>query len=120
MKRLLLYANFILLVSLAIISCKKEEEIVVPPVVKVTFAKIAPIVKLNCVPCHEANSGANFEARKKFVDNFAIAKEFSSTIENRIQRETTAAGFMPRGKAKLAQADIDLVKQWIADGLLEK
>ncbi len=120
MKRLLLFSSLILLISMAIISCKKEAEVVVPPVPKVTFAKVAPILKLNCVPCHEANSGANFDARKKHVDNYTIAKDNAAFIADRIQRETTAAGFMPRGKAKLAQADIDLVKQWIADGLLEK
>lgn len=120
MKKLLVLFSFLAFTAFAILSCKKEEEIVVPPVPKVTFAKVAPILKLNCVPCHEANSGANFEARKKHVENYAIAKEVSATILDRIQRESTAAGFMPRGKAKLAQGDIDIIKQWIADGLLEK
>jgi uncharacterized membrane protein len=120
MKKLIVLASTLTFTTLAILSCKKTAEPVIPEVPKVTFAKIAPILKLNCVPCHEANSGANFDARKKHVDNFTIAKDNAATIADRIQRETTVAGFMPRGKAKLAQADIDLVKQWIADGLLEK
>jgi mono/diheme cytochrome c family protein len=107
------------LLSLSIFSCKEDApEVVVIP--KVTFAKVAPILAANCAPCHVANSGANFEARKKHVDNYAIAKDVAAVIADRIQREPTAAGFMPRGKTKLSQADIDLVKQWIADGLLEK
>jgi uncharacterized membrane protein len=116
MKKLIVLGSSIIFTTIAFVSCKKTEEVVVPVVPKITFAKVAPILKLNCVPCHEAN----FDARKKFVDNYTIGKDVSSTIADRIQRETTVAGFMPRGKAKLAQADIDLVKQWIADGLLEK
>jgi hypothetical protein len=65
MKKLILLASTIAFTSFAIMSCKKTEEVVVPVVEKVTFAKVAPILKLNCVPCHEANSGANFDARKK-------------------------------------------------------
>jgi uncharacterized membrane protein len=120
MKKVSVLITTVILFGTVILSCKKEEEPAPVVIPKITFAKVAPILKLNCVPCHEANSGANFEARKKHVDNYTIAKDNAATIADRIQRESTAAGFMPRGKAKLAQADIDLVKQWIADGLLEK
>jgi cytochrome c553 len=97
--------------------CKKDDPVVIP---KTTFVDVAKITALNCVPCHLANSGANFEARKKHVDNYVIAKEYATQIVDRIQRDPTAAGFMPRGKAKLSDADIAVVKAWIADGLLEK
>jgi cytochrome c553 len=120
MKKLILMLSVVSF-SLFVSSCKKDEAapaVVVVP--KVTFAKVAPILKTNCAPCHEVNGGANFEARKKFVENFSISKEFANGIADRIQRETTAAGFMPRGKAKLSDADIGTIKQWIADGLLEK
>ncbi len=45
-------------------SCKKEDAVVIP---KTTFADVAKITAVSCVPCHLANSGANFEARKKHV-----------------------------------------------------
>jgi uncharacterized membrane protein len=119
MKKLIFLASTFTFTTLAILSCKKTED-PLPVVEKVTFAKVAPILKLNCVPCHEANSGPNFNARKKHVENYAVAKDLASFIADRIQRESNAAGFMPFGKPKLVQADIDLIKQWIADGLLEK
>jgi uncharacterized membrane protein len=107
--------------SLTVLSCSEKEEPAPAPVPKLTFAKIAPILSTNCGPCHVANSGASFDARKKFVDNFTIAKDVSATIIDRVQREPGSAGFMPRGKtAKIPQGDIDLIKQWITDGLLEK
>ncbi len=111
---------FLLLLSVLISfnSCKKEDaEPVIP---KTTFADVSKITALNCVPCHLANSGANFDARKKHVDNYTIAKELSSFILDRIQRDPTAVGFMPRGKPKLSDADIAVIKRWIDDGLLEK
>lgn len=107
----------VLALSAVIISCKKEEPVVIP---KTTFVDVAKITTINCVPCHLANSGANFDARKKHVDNYTIAKGLATTILDRISRDETAVGFMPRGKAKLSAADIAVVKKWIDDGLLEK
>ena len=110
----------LLFLSLAISfnSCKKDEA--EPAIPKTTFLDVNKILSANCAPCHVANSGANFEARKKHVDNYTIAKELASFIADRIQRDPTAVGFMPRGKSKLSDADIAVVKKWIADGLLEK
>jgi uncharacterized membrane protein len=107
----------VLALSAVIISCKKDEEPVIP---KTTFADVAKITTINCVPCHLANSGANFEARKKHVDNYLIAKDLATTMLDRIKRDPTAAGFMPRGKAKLTDAEIATFQKWIDDGLLEK
>lgn len=117
MKKILIFAS-LLCTILLFDSCKKDEEPVVP---KVTFeADVNPILKANCAPCHVANSGANFEARKKIVDNYTVSKEIATFIADRVQRDPSAAGFMPRGRAKLADTDIAKIKQWIADGLLEK
>jgi phosphoglycerol transferase MdoB-like AlkP superfamily enzyme len=113
----LFYKLSIVALCIYSVSCKEKEE----AIPKLTFEKdVAPITKLNCVPCHLANSGANFEARKKHVDSYAITKEFASTILDRIQRDPTAQGFMPRGKPKLSDTDIATIKQWVADGMIEK
>jgi mono/diheme cytochrome c family protein len=110
---------FLLLICAGLIfnACKKEEA---APVPKTTFVEVNSILKANCAPCHVANSGANFDARKKTVDDYNVSKQMATFIQDRIQRDPTAAGFMPRGKAKLSDADIKIVTAWIADGLLEK
>jgi hypothetical protein len=99
-------------------SCKKEDA--APVIPKTTFADVSKITALNCVPCHLANSGANFDARQKHVDNYSVAKGLASFMLDRIQRDPSAVGFMPRGKPKLSDADIAVFKKWIDDGLLEK
>lgn len=77
----------------------------VPPV---SFsAEIKPILQARCVNCHGEFS--DFTSVKNKVD----------VILNRIQREPTAAGFMPLGGSPLTQAQIDLIKKWKADGLAQ-
>lgn len=113
-----LILSLLFISTLVFNACKKEDDAVVIP--KTTFADVAKITAVSCVPCHLANSGANFEARKKHVDNYTIAKDLAVTMLDRIQRDPTAQGFMPRGKAKLTEAEIAVFQKWIADGLLEK
>jgi hypothetical protein len=117
MKKITLAITFIT-ISALIFSCTKEEA--APVIPKTTFADISKITAISCVPCHLANSGANFDARKKHVDNYSITKENATIILDRITRDPSAAGFMPRGKPKLSDAEIELFKKWIGDGLLEK
>jgi hypothetical protein len=84
--------------------------------VKITYlADIKPLLVASCTPCHLAG-GAN---PNKF-DDYATAKGKISVILDRVQRESTAAGFMPRGGTKLSAANIALLNKWVADGLLEK
>jgi len=84
--------------------------------VKVTYlADIKPLMVASCTPCHLAG-GSN---PNKF-DDYATAKSKITTILDRVQRESTAAGFMPRGGTKLSAANIALLNKWVADGLLEK
>jgi mono/diheme cytochrome c family protein len=109
---------YVLAIMISLNSCKKEDD--APVVPKTTFVDVTKILATNCAPCHVANSGANFDARVKHVDNYTIAKGAATFILDRIQRDPTAAGFMPRGKPKLSEADIAVIKKWIDDGLLEK
>jgi hypothetical protein len=96
-------------------SCEKEDEPVV--VAKITYDKdIKPILLTNCAPCHVAG-GAN---PNKF-DQFAVASSKITSILDRVQREPGTTGFMPRnGTMKLSAENIAKLKQWVADGLLEK
>lgn len=83
---------------------------------KVTFvADIKPLLTASCTPCHMPG-GAN---PNKF-DDYTTVKNKISVILDRVQRESTAAGFMPKGGTKLSAANIALLNKWVADGVLEK
>jgi len=96
-------------------SCEKTEEPVVLP--KITYnADIKAIFTTNCTPCHLAG-GAN----PNKWDQYEVAKSKITTILDRVQREPGTTGFMPRnGTMKLSAENIAKLKQWVADGLLEK
>jgi hypothetical protein len=83
--------------------------------IKVTFmTNIKPLLTASCTPCHMPG-GTN---PNKF-DNYATTKTKIAVIIDRVERETTAAGFMPRGGSKLSAENIALLKKWVSDGLLE-
>jgi hypothetical protein len=83
--------------------------------IKVTYtADIKPLLVASCTPCH-LSGGAN----PNKWDNYAATKSKISVILDRVQRESTAAGFMPKGGSKLSAANIALLNKWVADGLLE-
>ncbi|MBM3178614.1 MAG: hypothetical protein FJZ78_11480 [Bacteroidetes bacterium] len=83
----------------------KVSATVAPPV---SFAtEIKPILQARCVSCHSEFS--DYTSVKNKVD----------VILNRVQREPTAAGFMPQGGNPLTQAQIDLIKKWKAEGLAQ-
>lgn len=82
---------------------------------KVTYANnIKPLLTASCSPCH-VSGGIN---PNKF-DNYATAKSKITGILDRVQRASTASGFMPQGGTKLSAENIALLKKWVADGLLE-
>lgn len=83
---------------------------------KVTFmTNIKPLLTASCTPCHMPG-GAN----PNKWDDYATTKTKITGIIDRVQRETTAAGFMPKGGSKLSADNIALLKKWVDDGLLEK
>lgn len=75
---------------------------------------IKPLITASCTPCHVVG-GIN---SNKF-DNYATAKSKITGILNRVQRESTASGFMPQGGTKLSAENIALLQKWVDDGLLE-
>lgn len=83
--------------------------------VKVTYtADIKPLLIVSCTPCH-LPGGVN----PNKWDDYATAKSKISVILDRVQRESTAVGFMPKNGTKLSAANIALLNKWVADGLLE-
>jgi len=109
--------SFLVLFSviIAMVSCSKDEEPAPTPVVKVTYNKNAkPIFVASCTPCH-LTGGAN----PNKWDDYASAKNKIDLILDRVNRDATAAGFMPKNGTKLPAASIAILTQWKADGLLE-
>ena len=97
-------------VFLILSSCKKEET----PVVKVTYVKdVKPIFVANC-SCHLVG-GAN----PNKWDDYATAKSKIALILDRVNREPTAVGFMPKNGTKLPAATITTLTKWNTDGTLE-
>jgi hypothetical protein len=83
---------------------------------KVTYvADVKPLLTASCAPCHVAGGG-----NPNKWDDFATTKSKINSILDRVQRESTAAGFMPKGGTKLSADKIALLNKWVADGLLEK
>ncbi len=84
---------------------------------KVTYeANIAPLLVANCTPCHFPEKGG----RKKPLDSYKSVTAQLEEVIKRIQMNPTERGFMPDRKAKLPDTTIAKIKQWQADGLLER
>ncbi|MGE5356600.1 MAG: PKD-like domain-containing protein [Deltaproteobacteria bacterium] len=89
--------------------------VTVDPVKKITYnANIKPIFAVQCGVCHLA--GGNHPLK---LDNYTAAKGSITEILNRVQLAPGNASFMPKGGSKLSDANINIIKQWQADGLLE-
>lgn len=85
-----------------------------------SFAKdVNAILVASCQPCHLEGGGANFVARMKHVNNFAIAIGAATFILDRVSRAQGAAGMMPLGRTRLTDDKIAIIKKWIDDGLAE-
>lgn len=83
---------------------------------KITYlADVKPIMTASCGACHLAG-GAN----PNKWDEYTPTKTKIATIIDRVKREPGAAGFMPKGGAKLSADKIAILEKWVADGLLEK
>ncbi|WP_131458456.1 c-type cytochrome [Jiulongibacter sediminis] len=98
---------------LSLFSCEKEDD----TTPAVTFSDVNAIFQANCQPCHLAGSGANFEARAKFVNDASIAAAVSSGIISRINKEQGDPALMPKNGNKLPASDIQLIQDWIDGGL---
>lgn len=75
---------------------------------KTTFTDdVFPIINLNCGGCHPS------------YRNYSSASSAANSILNRIERNPGSPGFMPRGGNALPSEDIEAIRNWISDGLIE-
>lgn len=76
---------------------------------------IAPIMSAACVSCHGSppTNGAPFA-----LINFSQVSQRVNGIFNRMNLSSGSPGAMPPS-GRLPQSTIDLIQQWIDDGLLE-
>ncbi len=75
---------------------------------------VKPIIEANCTVCHSAGGSAAFQPLK----NYDQVKMQIDNILDRIQRPNGDPQKMPQGGA-LSQPNIDIIKKWKSDGLLE-
>ncbi len=104
-------------------SCTNDSESdlieITDPNETVTYAgEVEAIIRSNCLACHSdpPRNGApfplsNFEQLRQRAESGAVLRA--------IQKQTGEAGAMPPS-GRLPQATIDLIDQWIQDGLLEQ
>jgi cytochrome c553 len=98
-------------------STKKATASAPPVVMKINYqANVASIVQANCTPCHFPDKGGN----KKPLDSYASVSSQIDDLLRRVQLNPTDRGFMPNRHPKLSDSTINVLKQWKADGLLEK
>ncbi len=102
-------------------ACFGDDEL--PASTKVDFAHdVVPILKKHCVECHggdEAEGGFSVNSRELILDAEAVvpgSAEESSVIE-RITSEDPELQMPPADLPRLSQADIDVIKSWIDQGL---
>lgn len=99
-----------------IFGCSNKKEKITPQsnpsANEVSFAsQIRPIITQNCSPCHTSvQNSLNFTV-------YANAKSKINQILDRVNRQPNEAGFMPKGKEKLSDEEIKLIRAWKDTGL---
>ncbi len=94
-----------------------KKAVAAPEPAKVTYdGSITAVMESFCSPCHIPSKGGN----KKSFDNYANVKANIDEILRRVQMEPGQRGFMPARQPKLNDGTIALLKQWQAEGLVEK
>jgi hypothetical protein len=74
-------------------------------------AFVKPIIQQKCASCHTSGSSAftKYENSKLFID----------AILDRVQRQTDEPGFMPDSRPPLSAEEINVIKKWNSDGLIQ-
>ncbi|MCW5519704.1 hypothetical protein J1N09_07630 [Aureitalea sp. L0-47] len=84
----------------------------------VTFEDVRAIFENNCQQCH-SNPPQNGAPMPLVTYNNVRSAVENRDLLGRISRAEGEQGLMPLGGPRLPQTTIDLVMQWVADGLLE-
>ena len=118
--KLLIFGSVIFLTSVFITACDKKVAKLTPetpPVAlsaceTVSFAKdIEPIIKANCLGCHNASfSTANYTTYEGVKE-----KALNGTLKARVIDASPPAS-MPKGGEKLSKDKLDLIQCWIDNG----
>lgn len=86
----------------------------------VSFQKdVHPIFLAHCTPCHQGqadSTGHLGDGPLPFVDDYARSQVLIETIINRVELPESSFHFMPRGGQKLTAHDIQVLKDWLAQG----
>ena len=107
----------LLSLSVLILLAACYQKIIPAAVPKVTYGSdVQQLIQLKCSPCHLPSKGGF----KQSFENFANAQKFATAMVTRIELDPTARGFMPFKNAKLSADEINVFKNWVRDGLLEK
>lgn len=85
----------------------------IPTVVKYT-TDVKPIIQNSCVSCHSSTGSASFAP----LTNYVETKNAIVKIINRIQRPDGDPQKMPVG-GSLSSSQIETIKKWQTDGLIE-
>ncbi len=81
----------------------------------ITYTKnVAPIMQSSCTPCHFPPGG-----NKEPLNSYATVKAQVEHVLDRVKRDPTARGFMPRGRAPLSDSAIKIIETWQQTGMPE-
>lgn len=75
---------------------------------------IKPIMLAKCAPCHVGKS------KEEAYDNYQSTKQDIGIILERVNKNPSERGFMPKRKEKLPDSLIAVIKEWRNEGMREK
>ncbi|EMQ95480.1 MULTISPECIES: hypothetical protein [Flavobacteriaceae] len=113
---------FVMILSSVLFGCSNntyqelEEQLQIEE--SVTYNKqVKVIIQTNCVSCHSIGNVAGF---RPLTDYYLLKDAILNTnLLDRIQKQNGEPGLMPQ-TGRMAQNQIDIILQWMADGLLEQ
>lgn len=106
-----------LTVALLFFAACSNKSTPVAAVPKISYtANVLPLIQSKCAPCHLPSKGGF----KQNFENYDNAQKYASAMVTRVELDSTARGYMPFKKAKLGPEEINIFRNWVRDGLLEK
>ena len=86
------------------------------PVAKISYTKnVKSIIDTKCISCHQTGKSAAFRPLTTYAEVKAAVE--NAGLLNRIQLQNGEQGIMPQG-GRMSQTNIDLIKKWNTDGLI--
>lgn len=84
----------------------------------VVYQDVQPIFVNNCIVCH-SNPPQNGAPMSLMTFDAVVNAVNTRGLLNRISRNEGESGLMPLGGPRLPQTSINLIVQWVDDGLIE-